>query len=377
VKLAYLITEDWFFCSHFIERASAARRAGYDVAVITRPGAHVGRIRDAGLRLVPLAFERGSVNPLREARTLGQVIDAYRAERPQIVHHVALKPILYGTIAARRCGIRAIVNAPVGMGFVYSSSSLRARALRPLVDALLRRLLNPPASRVVFENPDDRAEQVARGAVRAEAAAVIRGAGVDLERFRPVPEPADAPVVVLVSRMLWDKGVGEFVEAARRLRAEGVRARFLLVGGPDEHNPASVEARQLEAWAKEGAVEWLGWRDDVPAVIAASHIVCLPSYREGLPKTLLEALASGRAVVATDVAGCREAVRDGDNGLLVPPRDAAALAAALKRLITDAGLRRDFGARGRERAEREFSLERIVGETLGLYQDLLAGRAAA
>lgn len=375
-KLLYLITEDWFFCSHFLERAVAARDSGYEVAVLTRVSAHGDAIRAQGLRLLPLSVSRGGINPLRELGTVRAILRAYRAERPDLVHHVALKPVLYGTWAARRCGVRAIVNAPVGMGFVYTSGSLLARALRPLVSVFWHALLNPPGSRVVFENPDDRDDHVARGVVRAADAALIRGAGVDIARFRPTPEPAGTPVVTLIGRMLWDKGVGEFVAAARRLRAEGVEARFRLVGAPDPVNPASIGERELRAWAEEGVIEWLGQRSDIPELIAQSHIICLPSYREGLPKSLLEALAGGRAVVATDVPGCREAVRHEDNGLLVPARDAGALAAALKRLIGTRELRGAYGARGRARAEQEFASAHVVAATLALYREALADKGS-
>lgn len=376
-RLLYLITEDWFFCSHFLERAEAARAAGYEVLVMTRVGGQGpepgARIRAAGLRLLPLRVQRRGTNPLAECGVLRQILAAYRHERPDIVHHVALKPILYGTLAARLCGITAVINAPVGLGYVFTSEAPRARLLRPLVQAGLKVLLNPTGSRVVFENPDDLAGLAAAGIVRREAAVLIRGAGVDTQRFRPLPEPAGTPVVTLVARMLRDKGVGEFVEAARLLRAQGVEARLQLVGEPDPGNPAAIPEAQLHEWQRSGLVCWLGRREDVAEILAGSHVVCLPSYREGLPKSLLEGLAAGRALVATDVPGCREAVRHGENGLLVPPRDAPALAAALAQLLRDPDLRARFGARGRERAVAEFATPRIVAQTLDLYARMPAG----
>lgn len=372
-RLLYLITEDWFFCSHFLERAVAARAAGYEVLVLTRigDGGHAQRIRDAGLRLLPLRVQRRSTNPFAELGVVRQVLATYRRERPDLVHHIALKPILYGTLAARLCGLSAVINAPVGMGFVFTSASWHARLLRPMVHAGLRALLDPPGARVVFENPDDLNALVADGLVRRADCVLIRGAGVDTGRFRPAPEAAGTPVVTLVARMLRDKGIGEFVEAARRLRARGVAACLQLVGEPDPGNPAAIPEAELRAWHDDGVIRWLGRREDIPEILAASHVVCLPSYREGLPKSLLEGLAAGRPLVATDVPGCREAVIDGETGLRVPARDPAALADALARLLQDPPLRARMGTRGRELAQEAFSTRIVVARTLALYDAML------
>lgn len=368
-KIVYLITEDWFFLSHFAERGLAARAAGYEIIVAAREGAAAQSIRNLGLRFAPIPFRRRSLEPIGEIATLRAIRDLYRRERPDIVHHVALKPILYGTAAAR--GPR-IVNAPVGLGFTFTSTRLGARAIRPVVDRLLRRYLNPPGSRVIFENADDLAGFAASGAVRAEAALLIRGAGVDVDAIRPRPEPPAPPVrVLLVGRMLRTKGIVEFVEAARRLRAAGTPVEFVLAGAPDEQNPDSLSKVELRAWQESGLVTWLGFRHDVLDLMADSNIVALPSYREGLPKALIEAMAVGRPIVATDVPGCREAVTDGDNGLLVPPRDAAAFATAITRLTVDPTLRARMGARGRARAEAEFASRTVIAQTLSVYDALM------
>jgi len=370
-KLLYLITEDWFFCSHFIERAVAARNAGYDVVVATRVKSHGAIILAAGLRLIPINFERRGLNLLNELRTFLSIVHVFRDERPDLIHQIALKPILYGSLAAKLTGVKAIINAPVGMGYIFSSEDARARFLRPLTHLGLRLLLNPRGSRVVFENPDDLEALVSNRTVRSNAAVLIRGAGVDIEKFFPVPEPCGIPIVVLISRMLRDKGVVEFVEAARRLRADGCKAQFWLIGCPDHGNPASIEEEQLISWHKEGAIQYYGHRTDIVDLIAMSHIVCLPSYREGLPKVLLEALASGRPVVTTNVTGCKEVVADGVNGLLVPVRDVTSLMLALRRLIDDPVLRMCFGRAGRERAVSEFSSGTVVSATLSLYQTMV------
>lgn len=370
-KLLYLITEDWFFCSHFLERGRAARAAGYEVVVAARPNRHVAQIEAAGLRFVPLRFERNGVNPIYELKTLLRVAALYRKEQPDLVHHIALKPIVYGALCGLLFRRIQVINAPVGMGFVFSSASALARALRPVIMGVLRLCLATSRSQVVFENRDDLAAFVSSGTVPQERAHLIRGAGVDLQLFVPVPEPAGPVRILLPARMLLDKGVREFVTAARQLRQAGVRAEFLLAGGTDS-NPASIPEAQLQQWHDSGDVIWLGQVTDMAAVLRDVHIVCLPSYREGLPKALLEALAAGRAVVSTDVPGCREVVQPGHNGLLVPARDAAALADALRHLIDDPVLRQTFGAHGRRMAEQWFSNEAVIAQTLRLYGQQIA-----
>lgn len=375
-KLLYFISEDWFFCSHFMDRAKAAQQAGFEVVVLTRIAAHGGQLLAAGFRPIELRMQRSSTHPLRELGVLRQVWRVYRAERPDLLHHVALKPILYGSLVARWLGLRPVVNAPVGMGYVFTSQGARGRWLRGAVRFGLRGLLNRPGSKVVFENQEDLAASVASGSVRAEDGVLIRGAGVDLVRFSPAPAPPPAPVrVVLAARMLRDKGVHEFVEAARLLRDRGVPVCCMLVGMPDAGNPSSLPLAQLEQWQREGVVQWLGHRDDMARVLRDSHIACLPSYREGLPKFLLEAMACGLPVVSTDVPGCREAVQPGVTGLLVPPRDAGALAQALARLAEAPGERAAMGQAARTRAERLYACEEVAARTLALYRLALQGAA--
>jgi glycosyltransferase involved in cell wall biosynthesis len=370
-KLMFFVTEDWYFCAHRLPLAVAAHEAGYDVSVVTRVRSHGDRIKAAGLRLIPLELSRRSVNPLREAWLVQRLVSLYRAERPRIVHHIALKPILYGTIAARLAGVPSAVNAFAGLGFLFSSNSLKARMLRPVIKRTFRVLLNRAGSRVIIENPDDVRLMCEDNTLRRDRITLIRGVGVDTEYFRVQPDPGGEPVVMLAGRLLWDKGVGEFVAAAGQLRRRGVRARFVLVGESDAQNPSAIPDEQLRAWQAEGVIEWWGRREDMPAVYAQSHVVCLPSYREGLPTVLTEAGACGRPVVATDVPGCREVVRDGENGLLVPVRDADAVARALERLIESPDLRARLGARGREIVEQEFTQKKVNQETLSVYEALM------
>ena len=376
-KLLFTVGDDGFFCSHRMPVARAARDAGFAVAVACPVAAHGATIRAEGMRVLPVPMKRGRVSPLADLRTVAALWRLYRAERPDIVHHVAMKPVLYGAVAARLAGAPVAVGALTGLGYVFSSRDLRARLLRPLLSRGLRWALNGRRSTCLTQNPDDAAFFAGLG-VDPRRIAVIPGSGVDTSRFAPSPEP-DGPVrVTMVSRMLWDKGVGEFVEAARAARAHRPELRFALVGAPDEGNPAAVPSARLEAWQAEGVVEWQGRRDDIPAVWRDSHIAVLPSYyAEGLPKALIEAASCARPIVAADVPGSREIAREGESALLVPPRDPAALATAILRLADDPALRARLGAGGRRLVEREFSEERITAATLALWRRLLDDDGAA
>lgn len=370
-KLLFFVAEDWYFCSHRLAVAREAKRKGFDVLVVTRVTNHGKQIEDEGFKLIPIGMERSGKNPLKELAMLWALVRIYKSERPDIVHHVAMKPVLYGSFAAWVTRVPYVVNALAGMGYIFISNQWKAVLLRKFVSNAFRILLNRPNSRVILQNPDDQRLMVQSGILNPESIVLIRGSGVDTQVFSLTPEPPGITTVMLASRMLWDKGVGEFVEAARLLRDKGVDARFVLVGDTDPANPSAVPTSQLEDWKRDGVVEWWGRRDDMPKVFSESHIVCLPSYREGLPKVLIEAAACGRPIITTDVPGCREVVRDGENGLLVPIRAAAALATALRKLIEDPELRRRMGKKGRELAVTEFSVETVVNETLAIYRELI------
>jgi len=363
--LLYLVTEDWYFCSHRLPVARAARDAGWRVVVATRVARHGESIAREGFVLRPIRMRRRGASPWGELAAIAELARLYRRERPALVHHVALKPVLYGTLAAHLAGVPRVINAIAGLGFVFASRSLRARAARPLVRAAYRLALTPRRVRVVVQNEHDARTVRALGA--AGRVHVIPGSGVDLDRFRPLPEPEGPLVVSMVSRMLEDKGVCELVAAAREVRRVRADVRFRLVGPPDPDNPASISPDRLRAWQQEGVVQWCPGTQDVPAVWAASHVAALPSYREGLPKSLAEAAACGRSLITTDVPGCRDVAGGGEAGLLVPPRDAAALARAVLRLAEDPALRHRLGRSARARAERCYGEQRIVADTLALY----------
>lgn len=373
-KLLYLVSEDWYFVSHRLALAVAAKKAGYDVVVATRVGKDGDTIRDAGLRLLPIQFERSGLGPASEAATLLRLIALYRRERPDLVHHVAVKPVVYGSIAARAAGVKGIVNALMGLGFVFTSETAKARALRPLVRAGLKPALKGARTRIIVQNTDDEALLDARGLARKADIRLIRGSGVDLAAFPVKAVPEGPPLVVLPARLLADKGVNEFVAAARMLKSEGVAARFALVGDPDPLNPSAIPLETVKGWARDGIVEHWGWKAqaEMPAVLSAARVVCLPSYREGLPKSLLEAAAAGRAIVAADVPGNREIVRPGLNGWLVPARDASALRDALRQALANPELCDRYGAAGRRLVEAEMSLGHVIDATLGVYAELMA-----
>lgn len=368
-RLLYVVTEDWYFCSHRFALACAARDAGYEVWVATRVDQHEQQIRDAGFHLVPLQMERSSLSLRSQWRALQELTRVYREVQPDIVHHVALKPVLIGSMAAQRAKVPAVVNALAGLGFVFTSESLQARALRPLIRMWFRRVLSRGNSRLILQNPDDARLFVENKLIAAERIVMIRGSGVDVQRYHVLPEPQGALTVALVARMLRDKGIVELVEAARLLRSQNRNVRVILAGGLDELNPSCLHEEEIRAWEREGLIEWWGEVEDVRTVWAHAHLAVLPSYREGLPKSLLEAAACGRALIATDVPGCREIVQHNKNGLLVPVRAVAPLADAMIKLLEAATVRKRLGEAGRQMVEREFSQEKVIADTLALYKN--------
>lgn len=364
-RLLFVVTEDWYFVSHRLALAVEARRAGFDVAVATRFGKHRRTIEDAGLRAIPFDMNRRGLNPLALMREAMVLAGIFRREHPDLVHLVALRPVVVGGLAARMAGIPRIVSAVTGMGFLFTDVGRMPwvrRALQRTLPWLLSRGLT------IVQNDDD-ARQLTAFGLSSEHLRLIPGAGVDTGRFAPRETSGGAPVVMMASRLLRDKGIGEFVDAARALRDRG--PRFVLVGAIDPENPASISDLELQRWMAEGVVEWWGHSADMAATLMRADIVCLPSYREGLPKILLEAMACGKACIATDVPGCRDAVRDKDNGLLVPARDSAALVSAIGRLLDHPDQRQRMGVRGRARAVEEFSQERVIEATLAVYREVL------
>ena len=364
MKIILFANTDWYLYNFRLPLAQALRERGDDVLLLSPHGDYAEKLIAAGFRWQAFELERSGVNPLKEARTLLRLWQVYRRERPLLVHHFTVKPVLYGSVAALLAGRHTtVVNSVTGLGYVFTGGW---SPLRALVELLYRLVLR--RTWVIFQNPDDQAAFLNTGLVTPQRVALIRGSGVDTDRFVPAPEPPGTPLVILPARLLWDKGVGEFVEAARILLGRGLAARFALVGNTDPGNPSAVPLKTLQEWQNQNLVEWLGWQEDMRALYQQATLVVLPSYREGVPKTLLEAAACGRAIVTTDVPGCREVVRQDENGRLVPARDPAALAGAIGELLEQPALRRKLAANGRRIAVDEFDVHKVIRSTLEFYQ---------
>lgn len=366
-RLLIVVNVDWFFLSHRLPIALAARDAGYEVHVAAALTRAVADIERHGLTLHPLDIDRRSAGLSQALKLLGSLSRLMCALAPDVVHLVTIKPVLLGGLAARLARVPRVVAAISGLGFVFTARGAVATLRRLAVSALYRLALAHPGVCVIFQNADDQALLQRYAGVRDTQVVRIRGSGVDLAAWPMLPLPEGPVTVLMASRLLVDKGVMEFVEAARRLRGHR-GARFVLVGDVDPGNPTSLARDLVQAWAEEGLIEWWGHRTDMPTVLAAAHLVVLPSYREGLPKGLIEAAACGRAVVTTDVPGCRDAIDPGRTGLLVKVRDARALADGIRELLDDPARLRSMGEAGRHWAERVFDVHEVVARHLTLYR---------
>lgn len=366
--LLYLVTEDWYFLSHRLPMALAAQRAGYDVHVATHLNGGGAEIEKHGFALHPLAWRRGSMNPVNLVSIVREIRALYRRLAPALVHHVALQPSVIGSLAAAGLPLRRL-NALAGLGFGFTSHSLKAKVIRPVLAILLRHLLNNPHAATLVQNPDDRIALASLG-IADDRIFLIPGSGVDTVTIQPLPEPKEQMTVGFVGRLLDDKGVRTLVAAHDLLSERGHHVRLLIAGDRDPANPASIPLTEIRQWKSKPGVEMLGHVSDIAAVWRQAHIAVLPSRREGLPKSLLEAAAYARPLVASDVPGCREVARKDLNAVLVPPDDASALADAILQLANDAELRRRYGEAGRRMVEAEFSSETIGLQTVALYDRL-------
>ena len=373
-KLFIIVNVDWFFLSHRKDIALAARQAGWDVTIVT---ADTGRLKDIeaiGLKVVNLPMSRSGMNIIEELGTLNFLRRLYQRERPDVVHHVGMKTILWGTLAAKFVKANGVVNAVSGLGgfFAEDNKSLLAKVMPKVLRFSHRRqdLL------VIFQNHEDEAMYVKKGIIKSRQSRFIKGSGVNLEEFCYTPEPVSGSVkVILTARMITEKGVFLLVEAAERLRKEYEdKAEFWLAGGLDDH-PGAVTKEQLDDVCDGKYIKWLGYRTDVKELLQQSHIVAFPSYyMEGLPKSLIEAAAIGRPIITTQSIGCKDTVDDGVNGYLIPAKDVDALTETLRCLIDNADLRQKMGKASREKAEKEFSLDLVIEKHLRIYNELLGNK---
>ena len=372
MKLIIVVNELWFFISHRLPIALAARDAGYEVHIASRSGTstEIEQLSQEQLQFHSVNFHRSSVGLWQELRTLRELRRLYKEIQPDIVHHVTIKPVLYGTLVARWVGGIQILNAISGLGYIFIAQDWKSSIIKKLLLWVYRVILHSKKVWILFQNLDDQVLFAQHKIIYPGHAFIIRGSGVDLQQFITSPFPKGQVKIILVARMLWDKGIGEFVEAATILKNKGVDADFILVGSVDPGNPKSISVKQLEDWNRSGVVKWLGERKNIVQLLTKSHIAVLPSYREGLPKSLIEAAATGRPIVTTDVPGCREVVKDGENGFLVPVKNSKKLSKAIQKLINDPELLSTMGKKGRLMAEREFSIEQVVNKTLEIYSKI-------
>lgn len=367
-EVALVAHWDWVLYNFRLPLARRLRELGADVALVSPPGEYVPRLEAAGFRWLRWDVERRSLNPVAEAAAVARLARLYHREGFRAVHHFTIKPVLYGSLAARVAGVPWVFNSFTGLGFLFSHGPAPS-ALRAVALPVLRWALRNGAVTNIFQSSSDRDRFVQANLVSPSCCRVIAGTGVNVRRFVPGPFPEGPPAALVGARLLWDKGIGEFVWAAERLRARGVAGRFLVAGAPDPGNPRCIPSDQIARWSREGVVEFLGSQEDMPALLRRAHIAVLPSYYEGVPRFLLEAAATGLPLVGSDIPGCRMVIEPGVNGLLVPPRDPGALADALEHLILDASLRQAMGHASRVIAVERFDERVILVQFEAVYRE--------
>jgi glycosyltransferase involved in cell wall biosynthesis len=379
MKFVFFANTDWYLYNFRLATALRLQADGHNVVMLSPPGDFGLRFGAYGLRWVTLPMDRASLNPFREVVTLYQLVRVLRRERPDLLHSFTLKCAIYGALAARLARIRFTVNAVAGMGYVFTSNDVKARVLRPLVKAMLRAALGGDRSLLILQNPDDAEAFIAEGLVAPQKIRVILSSGVNTGRFHPVEKQSNSRErlrVLLAARLLWEKGIQEFVEAGVLLREQGRDVEFILAGMPDAGNPRSVTLAQVQQWADTGLVRWLGHVEDMPALLNTVDLMVLPSYyREGVPKSLIEAAACGIAIITTDLPGCREVVKQhGVDGLHVEPRNSLALAERISQLDDDRELLLRLGRCARQKALTDFDERLVIQRTLNVYTELLRPR---
>lgn len=370
-KILFIVSEDWYFVSHRLHLAVAAINDGYEVALLSRISRHQELISSLGIKLIDWPLERKSKNLVKELKSIYHIVDAVRSFKPNVIHAVAIKPVIYTALSRLFFNIDGIVLALGGLGFIFRSNRVSAKILRILVMPTLRFLLVSKSICLIVQNKDDRKVLENLKVANKNNTRLIRGAGVNTKDFFSKPIPHKIPLVILPARMLWDKGVGDFVRCAKKCIDNKIHVKFALIGTPDPHNPECVPELQLKEWVNQGIVEWWGQKDNMAKVYNLADVVCFPSYHEGLPKTLLEAASCELPIVSYDVLGCREVVKDNVNGYLVPFKDENALFVAVTSLLGNYSLRRNMGKMGRKIVLENFTQERIYFETMRIWKESL------
>ena len=368
-KILLFANTDWYLYNFRLALAKELRKQGHKVILLSPPGQFHERLQENDFQWIPFPLSRQGINPFSEIRTLLRLIKLYREVKPDLVHHFTIKPVIYGSLAARLLNVSGIINSITGLGHIFIDPGFVARILRALAKWLYHYSLRD--TQVIFENPTDCDTFLLNKLIKSEQSHLILGTGVDVKKFQPIQKTNEIPIILFSSRLLTTKGLVEYIEAIAILKQKGMIARFAVAGTPDPGNPASISEAQLNLWKKSDLAEWWGWLDDMPSALAKTDIFCLPSYREGIPNALLEACASGLPIVTTDVPGCRDVVQHGVNGLLVPPRDANALARALEVLLISPDRRITMGTAGRQLALNRFSLSHIISQNLEVYDQAM------
>lgn len=372
-RILILVNVDWFFISHRLPIAIAAKSEGYEVHIACGFTKHYDYLKSLGFVLHPIKLQRSGTSLLEEYSLYRQIKTLIKSVNPDVLHLVTIKPSIYGGLASR--SQESVEGRPLkrvvaisGLGYIFTSRGVVASLRRLVISTVYRLALNRKNTKVIFQNPTDADAFINRSIIKHEQSVLIRGSGVDLAQYKVFDEPKDTPVVAFVARLLVSKGVLEFVDAAKLAKNEGVKARYVLVGNFDD-NPESINKEQLAEWVDGGVIEYWGYSSDIAATISQTNIMVLPSYREGLPKSLIEAAACGRAVVTTNVPGCRDAIVPNKTGLLVPVKDPVALFEAIERLLTDETLRKRFAKNGRAWAENSFDINDVIQRHLELYAE--------
>lgn len=372
-RLLIVVNSIDFFISHRLPLAIAAQKEGYEVHVAARVKNSSDLSGLEGFNVHNITFVRSGQNPLSEIKIFFSLLLLFFNIKPDLIHLVTIKPVIYGGIAAKIVSIKSVVVAISGLGSVFSASGRFEQIRLCLVKFLYRLALKHDNMKVIFQNSSDKEKLLSIRAIKQSQAILLRGSGVSLLDYPNLPEPEGIPVVSMAARLLREKGVCEFVGAARILKERGVKVIMQLIGSPDPENPSSITEKEASFWAKEGIVDILGYRKDIATLYSQSNIVCLPSYYgEGLPKSLIEGAACGRAVITTDMPGCRDAIIPNVTGLLVPARNEAALADSIETLINDTSKRRVMGEAARKLAEDEFTIEHVIEKHMNIYQELLS-----